>query len=71
MYVELPKGFDPPSEAVLRLHKNLYGSRDAPLAWFYTLQASLIKPGFKPSSVDPCLVMHTDILVLCFVDDLI
>ena len=73
MFVELPKGFDPPSEnnVVLRLNKNLYGSRDAPLAWFETLRASLIKRGFKPSDVDPCLFIHKDMLVLCFVDDLI
>jgi hypothetical protein len=73
MFVKLPKGFDPPSEhdSVLRLHKNLYGSRDAPLAWFETLQASLIKRGFKPSAIDPCLFIHPDMLVLCFVDDLI
>ena len=73
MFVELPKGFDPPSDnsVVLRLNKNLYGSRDAPLAWFETLRASLIKRGFKASDVDPCLFIHKDMLVLCFVDDLI
>ena len=73
MFVELPKGFDPPSDpdSILRLNKNLYGSRDAPLAWFETLQASLLKRGFVSSSIDPCLFIHKDMLVLCFVDDLI
>jgi hypothetical protein len=73
MFVELPKGFEPPSEndLVLHLNKNLYGSRDAPLAWFETLKASLEKRGFKPSDIDPCLFIHVDMVVLCFVDDLI
>ena len=73
MYVELPRGFDPimETESVLQLHKNLYGSRDAPLAWFETLKASLEKRGFQASTTDPCLFIHKDMLVLCFVDDLI
>jgi len=73
MYVELPRGFDPimETESVLRLRKNLYGSRDAPLAWFETLKASLEKRGFQASTTDPCLFIHKDMLVLCFVDDLI
>jgi hypothetical protein len=73
MYVEMPKGFDSPKDmdSVLRLRKNLYGSRDAPLAWFETLKASLEKRGFVASQIDPCLFIHSDMLVLCFVDDLI
>ena len=73
MYVELPKGFDAPTDNdyVLKLDKNLYGSRDAPLAWFETLKLSLEKRGFTASSIDPCLFIHKDMLVLCYVDDLI
>jgi hypothetical protein len=73
MYVEAPKGFDLPTDGdyVLKLKKNLYGSRDAPLAWFETLKASLESRNFVPSDIDPCLFIHKDMIVVCFVDDLI
>ena len=73
MFVELPKGYNSKvdGDCVLKLNKNLYGSRDAPLAWFETLTASLVAEGFKPSDIDPCLFIHKDMLILCFVDDLI
>ena len=29
------------------------------------------KRGFKPSTIDPCLFIHEDMLVLCFIDNLI
>jgi hypothetical protein len=72
MFVELPKGFNSKTtDNILHLHKNLYGSRDAPLAWFDTLKSSLQARGFTASDVDPCLFIHKDMIVLCFVDDLI
>ena len=72
-FVELPKGFESTTDEdnVLRLNKNLYGSRDAPLAWFEALKHSLESRGFKASEIDPCLFIHKDMIVLCFVDDLI
>ena len=72
-FVELPKGFESKTDDdnVLQLNKNLYGSCDAPIAWFEALKRLLESRGFKPSDIDPCLFIHKDMIVLCFVDDLI
>ena len=72
MFVELPKGFESngDDDNILQLNKNLYGSRDAPLAWFEALKHSLESRGFKASDIDPCLFIHKHMIVLCFVDDL-
>ena len=73
MFVELPKGFESngDDDNILQLNKNLYGSRDAPLAWFEALKHSLESRGFMASDIDPCLFIHKHMIVLCFVNDLI
>ena len=72
-FVEFPKGFESTTDEynVLKLNKSLYGSSDAPLAWFEALKHSLESRGLKASEIDPCLFIHKNIIVLCFVDSLI
>ena len=73
-FVELPKGFESNTDDddnVLQQNKNLYGCRDAPLAWFEALKRLLESRGFQSSEVDPCLFIHKDMIVLYFMDDLI
>jgi hypothetical protein len=85
LYMEIPKGaeqffaFDTPvstSDCVLRLHKSLYGLRQAPRRWNETIHAALISLGFQRSQSDPCLYlrdMGTDraMIVTIFVDDML
>ena len=63
--------YDTNDDNVLQLNKNLYSSCDAPLAWFEALKHSLESRGFKASIIDPCLFIHKDMIIMCFVDNLI
>lgn len=53
VYMKLPQGFkcSDPSK-VLRLHKAVYGLRQAPRCWFSKLTDALKKYGFKHSYAD-------------------
>ena len=44
-----------PRELVIRLDKNIYGLKDAGLAWFEKLKEGLESRGFVQSQVDPCV----------------
>jgi histone deacetylase 1/2 len=56
---------------VLCLCKNLYGLRQAGANWFDTLRNSLLSYGFKQSTIDPCLFLRKDIIIVLYVDDCI
>ena len=58
-------------EYVLKLKKNLYGLKDAAHNWFQMLSKGLTgsKLGFKPSSIDPCVFLRKDAIMLTWVDD--
>ena len=58
-------------EYVLKLKKNLYGLKDAAHNWFQLLSKGLTgsKLGFKPSSIDPCVFLRKDAIMLTWVDD--
>ena len=73
MFVELPNGFDSDidGDKVLQLNKNLCGSCNTALAWFEALKHSLEPRGFNVSEINSCLFIHKDMIVLCFIDDLI
>ena len=61
MYMEFPRGFTAPGGAdrkafVLKLHRNLYGQKQAGRVWYQYLRKRLItKAGFMPSKHDECL----------------
>ena len=75
VYMELPFGFTPESGnrkgMVLKVVKNLYGLKNAPLNWFEMLQQSLRDRGFLPSAVDPCVFIRNNCIILIYVDDCI
>ncbi len=58
VYVEMPKDFSDPKgrDMVLKLKKSLYGTKQAPRAWFLKLKECLEKRGFKQSTLDPCFL---------------
>ena len=77
MYVQQPPGFivDDHKHKVLRLHKALYGLRQAPRAWNAKLDATLKKMGFKQSTHEVAVYRwgsgRNVLLVSVYVDDLI
>jgi len=54
---------------VLLISKNLYGLRQAGNNWFDKLRDSLLSRGFSQSSIDPCLFIRKDIILIVYVDD--
>jgi len=77
VYMHQPPGFidkDFPSH-VCKLHKAIYGLKQAPHAWFHELKTFLLQSGFQNSHTDTSLfVLHLGqhlVYLLVYVDDLI
>jgi hypothetical protein len=77
VYMEQPKGFVDATnpDFVCKLHKSIYGLKQAPCAWFHCLSTALLELGFTASLVDSSLFLffHADITIfmLVYVDDII
>ncbi|KAK9157462.1 hypothetical protein Scep_004036 [Stephania cephalantha] len=77
VYTHQPAGFvdDSNPHHVCRLHKALYGLRQAPRAWFDQLKGALLSWGFQNSKADSSLFITTwetsPLYVLIYVDDII
>ena len=73
IYCYLPTGFHikggDNSEFVLKLEKNLYGTKQAAANWYEMLKEGLNKEGFKTSKIDPCLFLRHDVIIVTYVDD--
>ena len=70
-YVEMPRGFEKEGY-IFELKKNLYGLRQAPLAFFNHLKEQVEKRGFEASN-DPFLFVKKQIgcMLLAYCDDCI
>lgn len=74
MYMEIPRGCQvdgSKKDYVLRLNKNLYGSKQAGKVWYNYLVKGLRKHGFKKSKVDPCVFYKGSTIFVVYVDDAI
>ena len=77
VYVEQPPGYvvRGKERKVYKLHKALYGLRQAPRAWNAKLDSSLLKLGFRCSAVEHAVYVRGTgddlLLVGVYVDDLI
>ncbi|KAK8952168.1 hypothetical protein KSP39_PZI004103 [Platanthera zijinensis] len=77
VYVRQPPGFISSTypDHVFKLHKALYGVKQAPRAWYETLACFLLKNDFIRGRVDQTLFIRTHkshtILVHIYVDDII
>lgn len=77
LYMEQPVGFqDGGPGMVCKMHKALYGLRQAPRAWYDKLKLELEKLGFVSSAADPGLWVGKspaghDVYLLVWVDDML
>jgi hypothetical protein len=77
VYVEQPPGFEDPQfpNHVYKLHKALFGLKQAPRAWYECLKEFLLKKGFEIGKADPTLFTRKqgNDLFVCqiYVDDII
>jgi hypothetical protein len=55
----------------IKLKRNLYGVRQASKNFFEHISDGLIKEGFTPSIIDPCLWLRKDCMICLYVDDCI
>ena len=75
MYMEFPRGFTVPGGAdrktvVLKLHRNLYGQKQAGRVWYQYLRKRLINQArFVPSKHDECLFFRGKVLYALYIDD--
>jgi hypothetical protein len=68
VYMEQPHGFvdmEHP-DFVCKLHKSIYGLKEAPRAWFNCLSNSLLDLGFTASLVDSSLFILFMVILRCF-----
>jgi hypothetical protein len=71
VYCEMPQMFRAEGY-VIRLKRNVYGLRQAPLNFFLLLKQALEQRGFVQSVNDPCLFATEEgVICLCYVDDCI
>lgn len=74
LYMKMPPGYDNDGE-VCRLHRSLYGLKQAARAWFLRLKQDLIDLGYRVSSADPALYIRGTgvdrVLLLVYVDDVL
>lgn len=73
IYVELLLGYLTNSEdCVALLNSALYGLKQGARVWYLTLYAALLKLGFRQSSSDHSVFVHSNgIIIGVFVDDLL
>ena len=75
MYMEFPRGFTAPGGVdrktfVLKVHRNLYGQKQAGRVWYKYLRKRLItKAGFVPSKHDECLFFRGKVMYALYIDD--
>ena len=74
MYMKIPAGIEftngNPKEHVLKVHKNIYGQRQAGRVWFEYLREKLVhEVGFTQSKIDPCLFWKGKTAYVVYTDD--
>ncbi|KAL9259759.1 Retrovirus-related Pol polyprotein from transposon RE1-like protein [Drosera capensis] len=77
VYMRQPSGFIHPIlySHVCRLHKALYGLRQAPRSWFHRFSSFLLRSGFTQAKSDSSMFVyrrHSQVIILLlYVDDIV
>ncbi|KAG7586100.1 Reverse transcriptase RNA-dependent DNA polymerase [Arabidopsis thaliana x Arabidopsis arenosa] len=81
IYMSLPQGYTPPDgqplppNAVCKLHKSLYGLKQASRQWYHRLSTVIMNAGFKQCAGDHTLFTRKTgsvfLAVLVYVDDIV
>ena len=77
VYMSQPPGYVATNlpQHVCRLHKSIYGLKQASQAWFESFTTQLLNLGFQPSTVDTSLFIYRDgpviAFLLLYVDDIV
>jgi len=75
IFMEIPRGVrisdgDNPKEYVLKLHRNVYGQKQAGRVWNKYLVDKLVNEiGFKQSEVDECVFYKGSVMYVLYTDD--
>jgi hypothetical protein len=74
IYMNIPKGFQiedgNTKDYVLKLHRNVYGQKQAGRVWYKYLTNKLINEvGFKQSEVDECVFYRGNVMYVLYTDD--
>ena len=72
LFMEIPVGFHVDGDRkrhVLKLRRNLYGSKQAGRVWNIYLDKYLKENGWTPSIIDPCVYYKGTCIMLLFTDD--
>lgn len=72
LYTTIPLGHPQYSQHrthILKVNKNLYGTRECPMLWFNALSRNLFRNfRLNTSKYDPCIFYNKDLMVLTYVD---
>ena len=77
LFMRIPRGFevegvDDPKNYVLKLHRNVYGQKQAGRVWNRYLVKKLTEDvGFVQSKVDECILYKGNVIYLLYTDDTI
>ena len=73
LYIRRPQGFKLANGKIIRLHKALYGTKQAGRQWYYHFTSKLMELGLTKCIHDPCMFYHQSdshkIIVPVYVDD--
>jgi Reverse transcriptase (RNA-dependent DNA polymerase) len=75
LYMEIPKGFEledghDRAKYVLKLHRNIYGSKNAGRTWYQYLSQKLVEEvGFVQSKIDDCVYYKGKVMYVLYTDD--
>jgi Reverse transcriptase (RNA-dependent DNA polymerase) len=74
LYMEVPKGFEikghDRKDHVLKLHRNVYGSKNAGRTWYQYLRKKLVEEvGFTQSKIDECVFYKGKVMYVLYTDD--
>jgi Reverse transcriptase (RNA-dependent DNA polymerase)/gag-polypeptide of LTR copia-type len=73
IYVEQPTGFEDKdnTHGVCKLNRALYGLRQSPRVWYFTLSTYLKSIGFEPLHADLSVFIRDRVILAIYVDDLL